>query len=78
MGNPDESELQPTIPVEQVDDSAPPDGGYGWVVAFAMWLVNGGTWGVSSPMEAMADGVTLIKIAVRIAVLVFRLTFSRS
>jgi hypothetical protein len=40
---------QPIAIVEPSDD--PPDGGYGWVVCYALGQLNGFTWGVAAVRE---------------------------
>ena len=37
-----------TIDGDAVSMEGPPDGGYGWVVCFAISLLNGFTWGVAA------------------------------
>jgi hypothetical protein len=32
----------------------PPNGGYGWVVTFAVFLINANTWGVNSVSYSQA------------------------
>ena len=33
---------------DQIEESTPPDGGYGWICVAACFIINGFTWGLVS------------------------------
>ncbi|KAK3307446.1 major facilitator superfamily domain-containing protein [Chaetomium strumarium] len=48
------SSIEPPSDAATVED-IPPDGGYGWVVTFCVFMINANTWGVNSSYGVFLD-----------------------
>lgn len=44
----EEDSIAEEVQVDQADNDGPPDGGYGWIVVFSVFLINCFLWGVAA------------------------------